>query len=176
METDQVLVARSAAGDETAFAHLVERHYASCWRFARRMLGDDADAEDALHDSLIRMRSALPRYREQDSFRGWLFSILANRCRSHASARRRRESRFVASDRLDLIADDTASGGFVDERLTRAIATLSAEAREILLLKHGEGFEYKEIGKMLGISESAAKMRVSRACQAVRDQMEVIVD
>lgn len=172
METDASLIVRSAAGDQEAFAVLVERHYESCWRFARRMLGDDADAADALHESFLRARAALPRYRDQDNFRAWLFRILANQCRSTALATRRRDHRFIAGDGILDGLPAREPGRQDDVGLGEAMAALPAEAREILLLKHGQGFEYREIAEMLGISESAAKMRVSRACQVVREKLE----
>jgi RNA polymerase sigma-70 factor (ECF subfamily) len=173
VESDATLIARSAAGDQEAFAVLVERHYEPCWRFARRMLGDDADAADALHDSFLRARAALPRYKEQDNFRAWLFRILTNQCRTAALATRRREHRFVAGDAVLDELPSNAQAVADDLGLHEAIAALAPEAREALLLKHGQGFEYREIAEMLGISESAAKMRVSRACQAVREKLEV---
>src|SRR5690349_9303743 len=62
---DALLVERARAGDTRAFQALVDRHYADFLRYATRMLGNPADAEEAVQDALIRAYRALPRYQDQ---------------------------------------------------------------------------------------------------------------
>src|SRR5215470_17119822 len=91
------LVARVLEGDVAAFTVIVHRHFPDCTRFAVRMLGDRHDAEDAIQEAFLSAYSALGRYREQQTFRAWLFRIVINRCRSVARQRRRRRMRFVTN-------------------------------------------------------------------------------
>src|SRR5215831_5427612 len=132
--TDAECVARARAGDESARSRLVERHHASCLRFARHLLGDDTDAEDAVQDTFIRAFAALARYEERDAFKAWLFQILVHRCRSAASGRARRRERFVSDE---LAVGRAAVGG--DEGLQDAQRTL-AVALDGLDLDHREAF------------------------------------
>ena len=168
--TDAALVRRVLDGDPRAFTTLVDRHADACLRFATRMLGDRADAEDATQEALVRAYRALGRYEERESFRTWLFTILVNRCRT-AAARRARRTRLVTVDDDALGAAAVASDGRAIEwraELDRALARLPAEQREAFLLKHVEQLEYDEMAAVTGVGVSALKMRVKRACERLQ--------
>src|SRR3954471_21890411 len=92
--TDEALVARAVDGDVDAYAALAERYYGSCARIARRMLRNDADAEDVVQDTFLRAFRAIGRFERGRVFRVWLFTILVNQCRSAATSRKRRQLRF----------------------------------------------------------------------------------
>src|SRR5689334_9315028 len=144
--TDAEGVALARAGDESARTSLVSRHHASCLRFARHLLGDDADAEDAVQETYIRAFAALARYEERDAFRGWLFRILVHRCRSLAAVRTRRRERFVSDTPAIERAAVPGDEGLQDTQhaLAAALAGLDLEHREAFLLKVGEEMEYEE--------------------------------
>src|SRR5262245_38874683 len=168
--TDAEWVALARAGDESALTSLVTRHHASCLRFARHLLGDDHDAEDAVQDTFIRAFAGLARYEERDAFKSWLFQILVHRCRSHAASRGRRRERFVNDEHA---VERAAVGG--DEAMQDAQRTLSValngldvDHREAFLLKVGEEMEYEEMSRLTGVQVSALKMRVKRARDHVR--------
>jgi RNA polymerase sigma-70 factor, ECF subfamily len=168
--TDAMLVRRVLDGDPRAFTALVDRHAAACLRFATRMLGDRADAEDATQETLVRAYRALGRYEDRESFRTWLFTILVNRCRTVA-ARRARRARLVAADAGALAAAAVGSGAAAAEwraELERALAALEADQREAFLLKHVEQLSYEEMAEVTGAGVSALKMRVKRACERLQ--------
>ena len=170
--TDAELVARTIAGDMEAFAELVTRHHAACLRYAAHALGDRAEAEDIVQETLIRAHRSLGRYEERHQFRAWLFRILINRCRTAAAmriARRRRHQDAYDGERA---ASDSADRVDLRSRLNRALAGLDATHREAFLLKLGEGLEYDEIARMTGASVPALKMRVKRARDHVRARWE----
>jgi RNA polymerase sigma-70 factor (ECF subfamily) len=169
--SDADLVARARSGERAALECLVERHYDDCWRYAHRMLGNHADAEDAVQDTFVRAFSALDRYRERERFRSWLFTILVNQCRNALVGRRRRMRRFLPSEAAAHAAEEVATTRPVelpDDELAHAIARLDPQQREALLLKYGEGLEYSEISRLTGASESALKMRVKRGTERLR--------
>jgi RNA polymerase sigma-70 factor (ECF subfamily) len=175
--TDAELIARTRDGDPDAFGQLVSRYYDACWRFAYHMMGQRADAEDAVQESFLRAYLAIGRYDERDQFRGWLFRILTNQCRNALVARGRRARRFVQDD----IAMDKAAAplaaiapGVEDAALSRAIAQLDPNQREALLLKYAEGLEYTQMAAMTGLGESALKMRVKRGVERLRALLGVI--
>jgi RNA polymerase sigma-70 factor (ECF subfamily) len=185
--TDAALVARARAGEPSAAAALVRRYHADCWRFAYRMLGNRHDAEDVVQETFLRAFRALATYHERERFRSWLFRILANQCRTALLQRRRRARWFVVGDRgeralAEAAADDDGSAASalaeaddlarhaatVSDALQGALARLDPKQREAFLLKHGEGMEYAEIARVTGASVPALKMRVKRACDALR--------
>jgi len=168
--TDAECVALARAGDPSARSSLVSRHHASCLRYARHLLGDDADAEDAVQETFVRALGALARYEERDAFRGWLFQILVHRCRSLAARRTRRRERFVSDEGAIERAAVAGSEAAQDAQRTLAVALagLDLEHREAFLLKVGEEMEYEEMSRLTGVQVSALKMRVKRARDHVR--------
>src|SRR5262249_42244805 len=149
------------AGEESARAELVARHHASCLRFARHLLGDETDAEDAVQDTFVRAFAGLARYQERDAFRGWLFQILVHRCRSAATSRARRRERFVNDELAVERAAVRGDEGLQDAQRTLAVALhgLDLDHREAFLLKVGEEMEYEEMARLTGVQVSALKMR-----------------
>src|SRR5258705_299121 len=123
--TDAELVARTCAGDADAFGRLVDRYYDDCTRFARRMLGNRDDAEDALQEAFVNAFRGLQRYRERDAFRGWLYRIVVNECRRLASRRWRREQRLVRDDGvLERVATRANDGHELRDQLQLSLARL----------------------------------------------------
>jgi RNA polymerase sigma-70 factor (ECF subfamily) len=164
-----LLVRAAQNGDVRAFAALVDAYYARCLRFALHMLSSQADAEEAVQDTFVRVYRALPTYVEQESFEPWLFRILANRCRS-AGARERRRAEFVE---FGEVPDRPSEGRHDDaiawrEEIGRALAQLPVEQREAFLMRHVEDLSYEDMAVATGAGISALKMRVKRACDSLR--------
>lgn len=170
--TDAELVALARDGDPEAFGRLAERYHRDCLRFARWMLGDTHQAEDAVQDTMLRAFRALPRYQEQTQFRAWLFQILANRCRSLRHRWRRWIERHPTLDAATDLGVPPATGSVEETQLlTDLIAGLPGPMREAFLLKHGEGFSYEEMAEQTGASIPALKMRVKRARELLQDRL-----
>jgi len=186
--TDADLVAAAAAGDGDAAGTLVRRHYEECWQFAFRMLGNRHDAEDVVQETFLRALRALGRYREQDRFRAWLFRILTNTCRTALLQRRRRKHWFLSVDShaLDRLAGPGEPPRDMMVELSRETALaatlrcaalrLDAKHREAFLLKYGAGMSYTEMAEATGAGVSALKMRVKRACDALRPILCEVLD
>lgn len=173
MPTDAELVRRARSGDRQGFAALVERHRASLERFAVRLLGERAEAEEALQDTLVRAWGALAQCSEPDRVRGWLFRILVNRCRTRLARRSPAVLGREGEAALALAAAPPADDGWREE-LGRALARLADEQREAFLLKHVEAFSYEEMAELTGTSVPALKMRVNRACAALRHELKEV--
>lgn len=171
--SDATLVRRVRDGDTEAFRLLVDRHHDDALRYATHLLGDPADAEDAVQETFVRAYRYLGRYREQDRFRGWLWRILINRCRTLASERARRPQP-QALDTLAQQADPASPDLDLDRRLLRAelasaLQTLPTEQREAVLLHFADGLSYPQMAAATGAGVSALKMRVHRACERLRN-------
>ncbi|MFL5542874.1 MAG: RNA polymerase sigma factor [Longimicrobiaceae bacterium] len=173
---DALLVERAQAGDARAFTALVDRYYADCLRYATRMLGNAADAEEAVQDAFVRAYRALPRYHERGLARAWLLGILVNRCRTRGG-RLTRLHRFLGRlgrEPHAAWAAPAAQGAEWAEEVDRALLRLSGPLREAFLLKHVEELSYEEMAKATGAGVSALKMRVKRACAALRAELEEV--
>ena len=174
--TEEALVARAVEGDVDAYAALAERYYGSCARIARRMLRNDADAEDVVQETFLRAFRAIGRFERGREFRVWLFTILVNQCRTAATSRKRRQQRFSDDETALDRATDERPTGIVEETsaVAAAVDTLDPLLREAFLLKYVEGMEYAEMATVTGAGISALKMRVKRACDALRPMLEAI--
>jgi RNA polymerase sigma-70 factor (ECF subfamily) len=134
------------------------------------MLGNQADAEEALQDTFVRAYRSLGRCTDPDRFGPWIFGILVNRCRTHGAQRARRE-RLVVTDEIALSSAsvrDRAEGHAWRETIAWALAQLPPAHREAFLLKHVEDRSYDEMVELTGATVSALKMRVSRAREALQ--------
>jgi RNA polymerase sigma-70 factor (ECF subfamily) len=172
--SDAELVAAVLGGDFDAFTRLVTRYRDTHMRFAVRMLGDRFDADDALQSAWLRAFRHLERCTDPRRFGPWVYSIVANECRSLAFRRVRRERRIVH----DEIALENAAGAdaierrLVREEIERALAELDVDHREAFVMKHVEDLGYEEMAQITGAGVSALKMRVKRACERLRELLE----
>ena len=166
---DAALVRRVLDGDTGAYGGLVERYRDRLFRYATRVLGDAADAEEALQDSFVRAFRALGRCDDPARFGAWLFRILINRCRTIGAQRGRRERVLVASGITpEPGVPHTAEQAAWREAIAWALAQLSDDHREAFVLKHVEDLSYEEMSERTGVGVSALKMRVKRACEHLR--------
>jgi RNA polymerase sigma-70 factor (ECF subfamily) len=176
-ESDAELVGRVLAGDTDAYAGLVARYRDRLGRYAVRMLGNAADAEDALQEAFVRGYRSLARCTDPDKFGAWLFAILVNRCRTIGRQRARRQQLVVP----DEAAVGKASVAHPEDRdalretIEWAVAQLSPANREAFLLKHVEDLSYDEMTVITGAKISALKMRVARAREELQRLLEEVV-
>jgi len=177
-KSDAELVLATRRGDQRAFAELVRRYRDRHVRFVARMLGDADEAEDVLQSAFVRAFRHIGRCDEPARFGSWLHRIVVNECRTFASRRGHRESRLV---REPLVLEQLeAKGGEPDHGLVAAVehalATLPLDQREAFVMKHVEDMEYEEMAELTGAGVSALKMRVKRAIERLRGQLEGVAN
>ena len=169
-ESDATLVGRVLAGDTGAYAGLVARYRDRLGRYAMRMLGNSADAEDALQETFVRGYRSLARCTDAERFGAWLFGILVNRCRTIGGQRARRQERVTqdepAVSRASVAHTETRDA--LREEIEWAVAQLSDTYREAFLMKYVEELSYEEMVDLTGVKLSALKMRVARAREELR--------
>jgi RNA polymerase sigma-70 factor (ECF subfamily) len=166
---DAELVRRAQDGDLDAYARLVERHRNGLQRYALYLLGNREEAEEALQDTLLRAYRAIGQCQQPERFRSWLARILVNRCRTRLASAQWTvwdSERDNALERAAVPAGDDRTEW--EEEIQRALRFLAPEQREAFLLHHVEEFSYEEMAELTGVSISALKMRVSRACGRLR--------
>lgn len=169
-ESDGGLVRRVLAGDSAAYAELVARFRDRLARYAVRMLGNSADAEEAVQDAFVRGYRSLARCNDPERFGPWLFGILVNRCRTLGAQRARRERTVISEEAAVTRAavEPAADGMAWRDALEWAMARLAVDRREAFLLKYVEELSYEEMSELTGAGISALKMRVARAREDLR--------
>lgn len=165
---EAVLVRHAAQGNEGAFEALVRLHQDRAFLSALRLLGNPSDAQDAVQEAFLQAWRALPRFRGEASFGTWFTRILINTCHN---LRRKAAAHSVS---LEPDAGGAAPGadevGEVNLRrdsVRQAVLALPFDQRAPLVLHTFAGYSHAEIGRILGISENAAKVRVHRARRAL---------
>jgi RNA polymerase sigma-70 factor, ECF subfamily len=171
-KSDAELVRAVLDGDLHAFAALLERYRDAYTRFAVRMLGSHADADDVLQSAWMRAFRNLASCRDPERFGAWLYQIVVNECRTYATRRGRRDKRFEGDERLDQLAVVDESDPAMREEIQLALDRLPSDQREAFVLKYIEDLNYDEMAELTGVGVSALKMRVKRACTRLRELLE----
>ena len=175
-QTDDALVAAIAAGDETAFEQLFERHRRHIARVAGRFFAQREQMEEIIQDSFTKAYFALGTYHgtHAASFKAWLTQIAVNSCYDRLRrARRRPEQSLDTSDNegqqfatqlraLDA-ASDVERNAVSRDLAIKLLARLSPDDRVVLTLLDVEGFSVAEIAQMTNWSVSKVKVRAHRA-------------
>ncbi len=169
-DTDRALVeAILDHGEERAFLELYDCHTPRLLGFVHRLLGrTDAEAEDVVQETWIRVCSGLKRFRWDSAFPTWLLGIGLNVVRDHL--RRKARSKMVG---LADVPDNPAPPRLNDERidLERAIQRLPDGYRMALVLHDVEGMKHTEIAWALGISAGTSKSQLFHARRLLRDML-----
>jgi RNA polymerase sigma-70 factor (ECF subfamily) len=163
---DRLLLQAAQDGDLDAFEALVHRHQGAVYRVALRMLGSEADAQDATQETFVRAWRGLGRFRRESAVSTWLYSIVTRRCLDLIAARRPTEDLGIELD-AGVDPADTAEQRERLRAVTRAVAALPGEQRAALVLREFEGLSYDQVADVLNTSVSAVKGRIHRARLAV---------
>jgi len=175
MQDEIVLIRRTRAGDQQAFARLVQQYQSQVYNLCYRMLGNPSDAEEAAQETFLRAFSRLKTYDESRKFSSWLLSI-----GSHYCIDRLRRRRFTWTDIDDLApkleshrSDERPEQVYLQtetaDDVQRMLGKVSPLYRTVLILRYWQHASYQEMGDILGISESAVKSRLHRARKAMAD-------
>ena len=184
--TDDLLIERTLAGDESAFEELVTRHGRRVFSIARHFFRHSETVEDIAQETFAKAFFSLASYRRGASFEQWLAKIAVNNCYDELRRRKKRGEMTIA----DLTEDE---GTWLENKLARAsfeihlgeaererateiasklLAGLSASDQLILMLLHAEERSVREIAQLMGWSEAKVKIRAFRARHAMRRALE----
>ena len=188
MDTDDRLAAALADDLDAAFEALVEAHQDRLYTIAVRMLGDRGDAEEAAQDAFVRAYRALASYDgdriRELRLRGWLTTIVLNRCRSVASRKATRGPRpaSIDGDPARPIAEPEAPSSAAPtevaerhaerERWAARLVMLPTPYRTAVILRHIDGLSYPEVARTLGRPEGTVKAQVHRGIAMLRTMLE----
>ena len=169
------LVALARTGDQAAFSRLAERHQHEVFTLAMRLAGDRDLAADISQEALLRAWRGIGKFRGEAKFSSWLYRITVNVAWSQLSRRKRTQE-----SPLDVVENMAApvsrfshpelalEAASLRGRLRRALFALPQRGRVVVVLRDVYGWSHAEISEALGISVSAAKVRLHRARKRLR--------
>ncbi|HEX6121707.1 MAG TPA: sigma-70 family RNA polymerase sigma factor [Ktedonobacterales bacterium] len=177
MQEDATLVRRTLAGDQEAFAALVEKYKDPVFNVAYRMLGNATEAEDVAQEAFVRAYTQLRTYKDTHRFSTWLLSIT-----SHLAIDQLRRRRFLALPLenvpfLEWIADagispeQAALAGEMADEMQQILQALPPKYRAVLVLRYWNDLSYEEIATMLNLTPALVKARLHRARELVARTM-----
>ena len=167
-----LLISRARDGDREAFGALVEQYRDNVYRLAYRMCGNAYDADEAAQEAFVAAWRALPNFRGDAKFSTWLYRLTTNAAID--VMRREKRHQTVGDGEMMELADDADSPQETVERteqqeaVQNALATLSEEYREVLLLRYMEELDYAEIAEVLQLPSGTVKSRINRAKAALK--------
>ena len=167
-----LLISRARDGDREAFGALVEQYRDNVYRLAYRMCGNAYDADEAAQEAFVAAWRALPNFRGDAKFSTWLYRLTTNAAID--VMRREKRHQTVGDGEMVDLADDADSPQETVERteqqeaVQKALATLSEEYREVLLLRYMEELDYAEIAEVLQLPSGTVKSRINRAKAALK--------
>jgi len=173
---DKELVERGKDGDDSALDILVKHHHAAVYRLALSILSDEGAAQDVAQDTFIKGFRAIAGFRGEASFRTWILTIAANEARGVIRRIGRRKEMS-----MDMVGPVYSEAKGPDERAV--IASEAARARMMMeqlpekqrlaiAFRVDEGMSFREVGEMIGSSESTARVNYFHGIRRLRDLME----
>lgn len=179
--TDEELVAAFQHGDASAFDELVGRWDRKIHGAIYRVVGPDEDARDLCQEAFLKAYRGLGSFKQEARFSSWLYQIALNVCRDRL--RRRRGKIPVSLDEVEDVRDGALTTPapnpleLVEARDLRrlvesAMATLSADEREVVILKEYQELTFPEIAEALEVPLSTVKTRLYRGLSQLRHQLE----
>ena len=181
IQIDPAIVKRAARGDGRAHEIIYRAFktpvYSLCLRFTRA----PAHAEDLVQETFIEIMRSIPKFRGEAALGSWIRRIAVSKALMFLRSAWTARSQSLADDWEEVTPGNAASHGISshpDEAmdLDAALANLPLAGRTIVWLHDVEGFTHKEIGKMMGRTESYSKSQLSRAYQRLRPMLSPMSD
>lgn len=162
--SETVLVRRARRGDVKAFSELYGRIYTELYKFSLYTMKNTQDAEDVVSEAVISAYENIHKLKKEESFRSWIFTILANKCRR----------KLKMQNETEELPEDMAVHPELDEvhDVREAFQKLGEEDRLILACSVLGGYESEEIGRMLDMNPGTVRSRKSRAMDKMRQMLE----
>jgi RNA polymerase sigma-70 factor (ECF subfamily) len=166
---DAAAIEHCRGGERDAFRYLVERYQKEAIMHALAILRHREDALDAVQEAFLTAFRTLHRFNSTCPFYPWLYTILRNRCYKLLDLRRRQTAQAV--DGLEVLARRSDSSSARNtELLEQAMARLSPQDRELIMLKHQDGLRYRDLAALLNIPAGTVMSRLHQARTRLRQK------
>ena len=177
------LILRAKSGDRDAFSELVRLHQDEVYTLAVRLVADRELAADISQEAFVRAWRALPNFRGDAKFSTWMHRITVNVAWTQRRKQRRHRADPIDESFAEPISDSisperAAESAAIQGKLRAALNQLPRPIRTVVVLKDVYGWTHSEIGAHLGITVTAAKVRLHRGRKQLRNllwsEVEVI--
>ena len=180
--TDEQIVARVLSGQEHLFETLVRRYQTRILSHVARMVGSREDALDLSQEIFLKVFGALDRFNPEFRFSTWLFRIAGNAAIDHLRKRKPRTVPLETTDSDGHVSSPEYKSSDLDpfgrlrntergDAITRAIADLPAEFRELIALRHFTGLSYEEIAEIKNMPLGTVKNKLFRARAVLKERL-----
>jgi RNA polymerase sigma-70 factor (ECF subfamily) len=171
--SDPILVTRAKDGDSDALEALLGRHQTKVERLARHMLRDPDDASDAAQEALAKVCVRIGQFKGGAQFSTWLHRLVVNTCLD-AVERRRARTHEPLADHLPSDADPARDAGNAELRreLCDALAGVSPQQAQVVLLKDALGYSFEEIAQAAGMPVGTAKCHAHRGRARLSERLD----
>ena len=173
---DDELIARLRAGDQAAYAQLVEEHAGKIYRLALRLMGNEADAEDVLQETFLSAFRSIDRFEARSSLSTWLYRIASNLAIDALRARGSRDR--THQTHLRLVGEEEAPKApeLLQEKEVESIFSQLAQIlppaqRQAFVLREVEGLSTSEVAKIMGCTETTVRNHVFSARATLRREL-----
>ena len=172
------LVKKSQLGDRSAFEQLVLRHQELVFSLSYKLTGNREMANDVAQEAFIRAWKAIEKFRGDSTFSTWIYRITVNTAWTLRKKAKKHNTLNIDDTYEPIVIDEkkdpemVAINSDLSSVLSKALNNLPVEQRIIVELKNIEGRSHKEIADYLDISVTAAKVRLHRAHQKLRQILE----
>lgn len=173
---DEYLVRRAAAGDERAYAKLIQAYQARLYNFVRSMVQNDQLAEDITQESFVKAYFSLSKLKEPARFKSWLFRIANNNTLDYLRKKRlplQDVDEAVRESYID--AANPEAGAIQGERSAHiwgALNKLKPDQKSILVMCDLQGLSYAEIAEALGVPFGTVQSRIFYARKKLKDFLD----
>ncbi len=176
MSLDPEVVERARKGDDDAFEILVRETYQDMYGLAYRLLGNEDDARDVLQEAYVRVYKSLKRFRGDSAITTWMYRVTANA--AYTYMRKRQKHRHDMLDKVEEPEttapgpEDISANTDLRRELKDLLLTLPPDQRTVVVMKDIYDLPHEAIAEELGISVTAAKVRLHRARKKLRAALE----
>lgn len=159
------LIKAAKAGDKNAFAELYIKYKDSLYRYAYFKLGNEQDALDTVSSCIVEAYTGIASVKNEKAFSSWLFKILYRRCCA-AIKQATLNRNMLDIDEMEIASDNI---NILSVELKEALAALSEEEKDIVLLSAVAGYSSKEIGQITKLKPATVRSKLSRALAKMRE-------
>ena len=172
MQPEEQLINDLRLGSNDAFAELYQQYKQAVYFFCLKLCADRMLAEDAAHDTFLRVRDHITTLHDNALFKSWMYAIARNSSFKLIAQTRRNgtlDEELVWSDSSPLAELEAEDQAVI---VRRCITHLKVEYREVIHLREYENLSYEEIARITGDTESSVKSRLFKARKALGEQLK----
>ncbi|HWY38730.1 MAG TPA: RNA polymerase sigma factor [Bacteroidia bacterium] len=172
--SDEEIVAKILSGETRLYEKLMRKYNQQLYRISMSIINDDKEAEDIMQTAYLNAFRQLKNFQQRSSFATWLTRILINESLLHKKRKQKHEQTLMENNYTDH-DDNTPLDGLMNKELKllleRAVSSLPEKYRLVFVMREVQGMSTNETMEVLNIGESNVKIRLTRAKDMLRTEL-----